>query len=88
MNFSSRAAIRSSGLGLLELGFRRSGVPGATSRRAFYRRFRPDVVHSHHPFLLGQSAQLGATLWNTPLVYTHHTRYDVYLHTMVHSRVQ
>ncbi|WP_197443924.1 glycosyltransferase [Maioricimonas rarisocia] len=41
--------------------------------------FHPDVIHSHHPFLLGQSAQRGAALWNVPLVYTHHTLYEKYI---------
>ncbi|MFG0331806.1 MAG: glycosyltransferase [Maioricimonas sp. JB049] len=41
--------------------------------------FQPDVIHSHHPFLLGQSAKRGAALWNVPLVYTHHTQYEKYI---------
>lgn len=41
--------------------------------------FQPDIVHSHHPFLLGVTARRNAALFNVPLVYTHHTRYDSYL---------
>lgn len=47
------------------------------------RRFRPDVVHSHHPFLLGDSALRMAYQWDRPLVYTHHTRYEEYTHYVV-----
>ena len=47
------------------------------------RRFRPDIVHSHHPFLLGDSALRMAYQWDRPLVYTHHTRYEQYTHYVV-----
>jgi 1,2-diacylglycerol 3-alpha-glucosyltransferase len=43
--------------------------------------FQPDVVHAHHPFLLGTSGQAIASAQNVPLVYTHHTRYSVYIET-------
>ncbi len=52
-------------------------VPGYL--HATFESYEPDVVHSHHPFLIGQVARRGATLWDVPLVYTHHTRYDAYL---------
>jgi 1,2-diacylglycerol 3-alpha-glucosyltransferase len=57
-------------------------VPGNV--QACFRDFRPDVVHAHHPFFMGVSARRGCALWDVPLVYTHHTRYDVYLRTMLH----
>jgi len=41
--------------------------------------FQPDVIHSHHPFLLGRSAQHSSAIWDVPLVYTHHSRYDKYI---------
>jgi glycosyltransferase involved in cell wall biosynthesis len=43
-------------------------------------RFRPDVVHSHHPFLLADTALRVAALRNVPLVFTHHTMYEQYTH--------
>jgi len=39
-----------------------------------------DVVHSHHPFLLGQVAASKAADFNLPLVFTFHTRYREYSH--------
>jgi len=45
------------------------------------RGFSPDIVHVHHPFLLGSTGQLIAADRNVPLVYTHHTRYSVYIET-------
>jgi len=42
--------------------------------------FRPDLVHSHHPFLLGASAARAATSRDLPLVFTHHTMYEYYTH--------
>lgn len=40
----------------------------------------PDVVHSHHPFLLGDTALRVAATYNAPVVFTHHTQYDQYTH--------
>ena len=42
--------------------------------------FDPDIVHSHHPFLLGDTALRIAAAWNVPLVFTHHTMYEQYTH--------
>lgn len=42
--------------------------------------FRPDIVHSHHPFLLGDTALRIAAARNLPVVFTYHTRYELYGH--------
>jgi glycosyltransferase involved in cell wall biosynthesis len=42
--------------------------------------FRPDIVHSQHPFLLGMSAVRIARRRGLPLVFTHHTLYERYTH--------
>ena len=42
--------------------------------------FRPDVVHSQHPFLLGMTALRIARHRGLPLVFTHHTLYEQYTH--------
>lgn len=42
--------------------------------------FRPDVIHSHHPFLLGGTAMRLARSLRVPLVFTHHTFYERYTH--------
>ena len=42
--------------------------------------FRPDIVHSHHPFLLGDTALLIAASFCVPLVFTHHTMHEQYTH--------
>jgi len=41
-------------------------------------KFEPDIVHSHHPFLLGDAAMRAAYARNLPLVFTHHTLYEHY----------
>lgn len=49
--------------------------------------FRPDIVHAHHPFLLGDTALRTAAKWNVPIVFTHHTMYERYTHYVPgHSR--
>ncbi|MDF1578988.1 MAG: glycosyltransferase, partial [Desulfobulbales bacterium] len=42
--------------------------------------FRPDIIHSHHPFLLGDAALRVARSSDLPLVFTHHTLYENYTH--------
>jgi glycosyltransferase involved in cell wall biosynthesis len=40
--------------------------------------FEPRLVHSHHPFLLGDTALRVAAARDLPIVFTHHTMYEQY----------
>jgi len=42
--------------------------------------FAPEIIHSHHPFLMGDTAVRVARGRNLPLVFTHHTLYEQYTH--------
>lgn len=42
--------------------------------------FRADIVHAHHPFLLGDTALREAASRQVPIVLTHHTLYERYTH--------
>ncbi len=42
--------------------------------------FTPEIVHSHHPFLMGDTALRVARSRNRPLIFTHHTLYEQYTH--------
>ena len=53
-------------------------VPGMLM--AALEEFQPQVVHCHHPFLLGSTAMRVAGTYNLPIVFTHHTRYETYTH--------
>lgn len=53
-------------------------VPRLVRRRI--DRFRPDLFHSHHPFLMGDTALRMAREFHRPLVFTHHTLYENYTH--------
>jgi len=53
-------------------------IPGRL--RTILENTRFDIVHSHHPFLLGDTALRIAAMQNIPLVFTHHTSYDQYSH--------
>ena len=39
-----------------------------------------DIIHAHHPFLLGPAARRLARRNRRPLVFTYHTRYEKYAH--------
>lgn len=47
---------------------------------AAVEQFAPQIIHSHHPFLLGSTALRLATVRSLPLVFTHHTMYEQYTH--------
>jgi 1,2-diacylglycerol 3-alpha-glucosyltransferase len=51
-------------------------VPAGLSERL--DDFAPDIVHSHHPFMLGDTALRVARKRRLPLVFTHHTLYERY----------
>jgi len=53
-------------------------VPGELSDSI--EEFKPDIVHSQHPFLLGWTAVRIARTLDLPLVFTHHTLYEQYTH--------
>jgi 1,2-diacylglycerol 3-alpha-glucosyltransferase len=42
--------------------------------------FQPEIVHAHHPYLLGMTALRIARYRELPLVFTHHTLYEQYTH--------
>lgn len=51
-----------------------------TKIRYLMRGFRPDIIHCHHPFLLGESAVAVADELGVPVVYTFHTLYEFFSH--------
>lgn len=55
-------------------------LPLAATLSSRLDAFAADVIHAHHPFLLGDTAlRVGATR-NVPVIFTHHTRYEDYTH--------
>lgn len=54
-----------------------------TKIRYLMRGFRPDIIHCHHPFLLGESAVAVADELGVPLVYTFHTLYEFFSHYLL-----
>ncbi|MDF1614082.1 glycosyltransferase [Desulfurivibrio dismutans] len=47
--------------------------------------FAPDVIHSHHPYLLGDAAMRAGRHRDLPVIFTHHTRYEEYAHYVLSS---
>ena len=40
------------------------------------KTFNPDIIHSHHPFLIGDAALRVSALKEAPIVFTYHTSYE------------
>ncbi|MGE5462332.1 MAG: glycosyltransferase family 4 protein [Syntrophothermus sp.] len=59
-------------------------IPTALPVSSFVDQLLPklklDIIHTHHPFLLGQTAAGKARDLNLPLVFTFHTQYHEYTH--------
>jgi 1,2-diacylglycerol 3-alpha-glucosyltransferase len=55
-------------------------VPLPNVIRDFVEDFGPDIIHSHHPFLLGDAALRESWKMQAPIVFTHHTLYERYTH--------
>jgi glycosyltransferase involved in cell wall biosynthesis len=53
-------------------------IPGFLDTRL--KDFKPDIVHSHHPFFVGSVAVRISSKYNVPLVFTQHTMYEYYTH--------
>lgn len=45
-----------------------------------FREGNFDVIHVHHPMLIGRTARYLSRKYQIPLVFTYHTRYEQYLH--------
>lgn len=45
-----------------------------------FREGNFDVIHVHHPMMIGRTARYLSAKYNVPLVFTYHTRYEQYLH--------
>ena len=55
-------------------------LPFAAALSERLERFEAQIIHAHHPFLLGDTALRVALNKNVPIVFTHHTRYEDYTH--------
>jgi 1,2-diacylglycerol 3-alpha-glucosyltransferase len=55
-------------------------IPGAALFAERLNEFPADIIHAHHPFLLGDSALREAASRQIPIVFTHHTLYEHYVH--------
>src|SRR5262245_15960474 len=62
------------------LGSRLTGfsyrLPAAPALRQHIEDFLPDVVHAHHPFMLGETGVRHARSRGLPVVFTSHTRWE------------
>jgi 1,2-diacylglycerol 3-alpha-glucosyltransferase len=55
-------------------------LPLATGLSDRLDAFSADIIHAHHPFLLGDTALRVGANKNVPVIFTHHTRYEDYTH--------
>lgn len=69
--------IRSPGLPLLDTGYY---INLRYSEKARHLLFTMDMAHIHHPFMSGSLALRYCRSRGIPIIFTNHTRYDLYAH--------
>jgi len=67
--------IRSPGIPLVDTGYYISLAYQSEARHLLYTM---DIVHAHHPFLSGSLALRYCRRRGIPIIFTNHTRYDLY----------
>lgn len=55
-------------------------IPFAATLSQRLADFQTDLIHAHHPFLLGDTALREAASRQVPILFTHHTLYENYTH--------
>ena len=57
-------------------------IPLAPTRKLIniIKQLEPDIIHTQHPFLLGNSAVQAAKKLDIPIIFTYHTLYEQYAH--------
>lgn len=55
-------------------------LPVAAALSDRLANFQADLLHAHHPFLLGDTALRESASRHVPIVFTHHTLYERYTH--------
>lgn len=55
-------------------------LPLAAALEERLSEFPADLIHAHHPFLLGDTALREASKRGAPVIFTHHTLYEHYTH--------
>jgi len=55
-------------------------LPLPSNVHSALRQFVPDLIHSHQPLLMGVTALREAWKIKAPIVFTHHTLYEEYIH--------
>jgi len=72
-----RHVIRSPGLPLLDTGYY---INLRYNEKARHLLFTMDIAHVHHPFMSGSLALRYCRPRGIPIIFTNHTRYDLYAH--------
>nr|MBP9855325.1 glycosyltransferase [Candidatus Omnitrophota bacterium] len=55
-------------------------LPMSTNLNSTLENFKPDIIHAHHPFLVGDTALRASARFNVPIVFTNHTLYEENTH--------
>lgn len=52
-----------------------------------FKKNHYDIIHVHHPMLIGKTAAYLSEKYHIPLAFTYHTRYEQYLHYIIPKQI-
>lgn len=52
-----------------------------------FKREKFDIIHVHHPMVIGKTATYLSKKYHVPLVFTYHTRYEQYMHYCIPDKL-
>ena len=55
-------------------------LPLSLQLNAALKKFKPDIIHTHHPFLVGDTALRASAKFDIPIIFTNHTLYEENTH--------
>ncbi|MDD5070916.1 MAG: glycosyltransferase [Candidatus Omnitrophica bacterium] len=55
-------------------------LPVSTKLNGALKKFKPDIIHTHHPFLVGDTALRASAKFDIPIIFTNHTLYEENTH--------
>ncbi len=55
-------------------------LPVSTQLNKVFKKFNPDIIHTHHPFLVGDTALRASAKFDIPIIFTNHTLYEENTH--------
>ena len=79
--------VRYPGIDIRKLAGYIAGIPYSPATQKRLKEFRPDILHSHCPFVSTVLGRAAARPMDIPLIMTYHTKFDIDIERIIKMRV-